>query len=1203
MELIEERKIVPIAAVISAGKSLLLNLVLNIKFLESKTDIGTKFVNILRYNPKIDKPQFYHLKVVNEKGKYIFYKDPDFEPKIGEDNIIEENKKINFVLSKLKNISYDEIFYMTEINNIGFLKDEKYMLTHDLCDIPGLSEYQEQIIIKKEDKNKEEVNDLKEKLKKGEEFGLICEPIIQSNKNPKPTNENEEDDIFYDLDIENESTYITEIYKRIKDYIDGAIIVLSVENYYFQINIEIIAKLHKVIEKKIKNFLIILNKMDLSTNPKSDIESCNGFLFNSFPKGQTFNLNMNTFIPISALQVQSELLMKESFHHLLLYYFYNYKKFNKQESLLDKIKNNKSFIDFLRDILRSVTYATKQEIESKVDELNNKDNISEINNEIKSIIQDLTIKTNEDVELNLGIKESDVEEEDDGEDFLSSLSSQRSSTINNNDINGLDPIYIIKMFYILQKEKNFSPSLSYETNELLNYFTIKDEDENENDDKDNDKIISNIDLNKQIIKELEIFYNEFKDSDTDLNQMQNSNLLPKIQKLIEYLNIYDVIFIPFFGASNAGKSTIINGIIGRDLLPTDLKECTKRGIIIRYSDVENVIKKADFIEEDFSEKKYYYLNARNNIIGKGDEQIINTLKGLNYKFNDKEEDSFYYIKTRIKLFDDLGLDKSLKQMIYLIDFPGFGTGNFFKSNICKNVISICNSFIFVSRNSVIKNKDSKTMLDSFLQTKESKQQFSSKLIKSSLFIFNNDINQSSTKENLDNGKSDIQGLIKGIEKDDIKLCFFNAKYYMNFCSTFNYFYELEKSLKNEYNIYSYKNSSFIGNKENSINTNFPQHLLDLLIEKAKSFKDKMKKSQKIDKDTESIINDFFGKIGEIGNPNKNIIIKIISFCKDNINKINFFKESNIEEFKKILKSQIKFVNDNKQEELRESINNVLSILDLFFGKNFEENKKDKQEINNFKNKMNLLKEKTQKLINNNIEENITLLNNFKANTLLLLYEKRRNLESQLKDKNYKEILNEINIQLKKSIEKLIESIKKFLDSNDSKCSELFKEIIEVINNFHKIKVETLSKYNFKAHLSHVFGDGKKDLSDEIMEEIQNRCESLSNIFSKKGFKEWFISFFSSYAYMKHVIDMVLETYSLKIEEFLKMIEKESINYLNQIIEKINYYIKASTIEFNGEQKKKWEQLCNTYEKTKTTIYEIENKNFINKQKSENIEKK
>ena len=332
--------------------------------------------------------------------------------------------------------------------------------------------------------------------------------------------------------------------------------------------------------------------MDLSTNPKLDIESCNGFLFNSFPKCQTFNLNKNTFIPISALQVQSELLMKESFKHLLLNYFYNYKKLKIQEKLMNNIKNNKSFIDYLKDILRSLIHATKQEIESKVDELNNRDNISEINDEIKSIIQDLTGKSSEDIDLNLGIKESDVEnDDDDGEDFLSSLSSQRSSTVKNNDINDLEPIYIIKMFYILQKEKIFLSSYSYETNELLNYFTIKDEDESDDNDKGIDKIISNIELNKQIIKELELFYNEFKDSDSDLEQIQKSNLLPKIEKLIEYLNIYDVIFIPFFGASNAGKSTIINGIIGRDLLPTDLKECTKRGIIIRYSDKENVYKK------------------------------------------------------------------------------------------------------------------------------------------------------------------------------------------------------------------------------------------------------------------------------------------------------------------------------------------------------------------------------------------------------------------------------------------------------------------------------------------------------------------------------------------------------------------------------------------------------------------------------------
>ncbi len=32
---------------------------------------------------------------------------------------------------------------MTEINESPFITDKQYLLTHDLCDIPGLSEYQE----------------------------------------------------------------------------------------------------------------------------------------------------------------------------------------------------------------------------------------------------------------------------------------------------------------------------------------------------------------------------------------------------------------------------------------------------------------------------------------------------------------------------------------------------------------------------------------------------------------------------------------------------------------------------------------------------------------------------------------------------------------------------------------------------------------------------------------------------------------------------------------------------------------------------------------------------------------------------------------------------------------------------------------------------------------------------------------------------
>ena len=43
--------------------------------------------------------------------------------------------------------------------------------------------------------------------------------------------------------------------------------------------------------------------------------------------------------------------------------------------------------------------------------------------------------------------------------------------------------------------------------------------------------------------------------------------------------------------------------------------------------------------------------------------------------------------------------------LYLIDFPGYVTGNIFETEIYKNIMSICNAFIFVVRNSVIKEND------------------------------------------------------------------------------------------------------------------------------------------------------------------------------------------------------------------------------------------------------------------------------------------------------------------------------------------------------------------------------------------------------------------------------------------------------------------------------------------------------------------
>ena len=718
MTKIEPRKIVPIAAKISAGKSFLLNVIYNIDFLECKAGIGTKFINIIRYNPSIDQPCFYHLKIEKYEENFIFKKDSKYETKFGKEDIINENKNLNQKLADSPEINYEEIFYMTELNEVEFIKDKEYLLTHDLCDVPGLSEYQETKT--KENKKLVYENDFEKKLLEGvEKFGIVYNKSQELNMNDKEqknieNTEKEQDDIYYEVDIEKERTYLSEVFKIIKNYIDGIIIVLSTENYYHEENFEIIAKLRKVTNKEIKNCLIILNKIDLSQNPIDDINRCKGLFIQKFPKCKTFNINLNTFIPLSAFKLKNELLMRKSFIHLLKYHFYNYLPF----VLNEKGPEGKSFIDYLKNIIfNGVNGITNEKIKEEVNELNKDKNINIINDQIKQVIRELKERYKAD-NIILGIEEKDLNYNDEEEDEDDDDSDELKST------------EIIKMIYLFYKRQKLIPPISEETNKLLNYFTVEKDNFNEtnNEIKGSDNSELNK-LNENLINEFESFAHEMKDS--KMKDEKINNLINEIAELIKFLKIYNVIFIPFLGPSNAGKSTIINGIIGKDILPTKLNECTKRGILIRYSNSDDIcIYKSDFIQKNdiFGKINYWFRsNLETDLIGKGEDVVKNTLNSLNCDYNDKEKDSFYYIKTRIKLFDDMGLNDSLKNMIYFIDFPGFGTGNrniFESKNIYMKVMSICNSFIFVVRNSVIKENTCQSKLkEIFDLAKEGKKNY------------------------------------------------------------------------------------------------------------------------------------------------------------------------------------------------------------------------------------------------------------------------------------------------------------------------------------------------------------------------------------------------------------------------------------------------------------------------------------------------
>jgi hypothetical protein len=357
--------------------------------------------------------------------------------------------------------------------------------------------------------------------------------------------------------------------------------------------------------------------------------------------------------------------------------------------------------------------------------------------------------------------------------------------------------------------------ISKETLKLLDYFKINKESQNK-EIKSFKEI--NIDLKARANKKIINHFNELSKhlEQLKINIKENKNIIDIIRQLIDYLKTYNVIFIPFLGPTNAGKTTIINGIIGKDLLPTGLRECTKRGIIIGYEDLndDNMTISNINLEKErcLNKDKFYFYNRINSIIGKGLSQVKDTLIGLNNKFPKSEKDSFYYIKTKIKLYDDLGLDKNMKKMIYLIDFPGFGTENFFENNIYKNVMTICNSFFFIVKNLKISEKNNALILNNlFFKTMDQTNIISSnKFLKSCFFIVNNEKEQATEEYDLELGKKQIQEIIKNeIEKKDIKLCFFNAEYYSNFNNYYNYFFDLNNLFKNEYkNFQEYNNNIF-----------------------------------------------------------------------------------------------------------------------------------------------------------------------------------------------------------------------------------------------------------------------------------------------------------------------------------------------------------------------------------------------------------
>jgi hypothetical protein len=547
------------------------------------------------------------------------------------------------------------------------------------------------------------------------------------------------------------------------------------------------------------------------------------------------------------------------------------------------------------------------------------------------------------------------------------------------------------------------------------------------------------------------------------------------------------------------------------------------------------------------------------------------------------------------------LEKNFKKMIYLVDLPGYGTNNIFEKEIYKKFLSISSSFIFVVKNRLIKENFTQEIVQNiFEQAKIQKKISSSLFLRFCLFIFNSENDEEIKNEELTNAKNDIISIInelKNDDKDNINICFFKAKYYLNYCNNLDYFSNIENSLMNDYKKFSlYKHNIFLypENISNKIYGTFCEYLYRELTKKIKSieFKKKFENEQKIDANIEFQTNELknlFADYPEFGDLDKikNKLDKMLSFACENINKTKELEESNINQLENSLSLQIKIVYNKLEKDIKDKIFEITSLLDdLFLKKNIFEEKNDFIKIKEFKEKISDI-EKNLNILKNNGKKKINLIIvKYKDNIFNSLIDKLPNFEEQLKSKNYKEILDEINNEIKSHLKNLNDEIIKFLDNDDEKPLELYNNASLSIKEFSYETISLEKSQKFKDHFLEAFGNKDKNLDDQIFNEIVTSCENLKNIYNKKGFKIWFLSLFSKNHKLVNITKMIIDTFIYKIDFIREKLFDEFDNYINRMITSINTRNDLVTLEFSKEQKDIWELIREMYGDARANLISI-----------------
>ena len=680
------------------------------------------------------------------------------------------------------------------------------------------------------------------------------------------------------------------------------------------------------------------------------------------------------------------------------------------------------------------------------------------------------------------------------------------------------------------------------------------------------------------LQDLKIFYEGYKKKyilqSTDKPRkysFRNRGLETNLNLISQKLEKFKYFYLPFVGMNNSGKSTIINDLIGYELLPIGQDATTKKGILIKYWDRD--YPKINKVKFEFNSGKYYFTNEA--FLGKGMEDVKKILKNINTNFSDKKDNFFYEVYTKIKFLDENKFSQKLKDKICFIDLPGYVTKyEFAKKEIHSQIIQCAELVIFVFE--ILKKGNNRESLENIIDElknifKTKGSQTNASLQHRILFI-NNIFENEDIKKDFQKTNKDFENEISQLKikaKNEImdifgktfnspKVCVINAQNYFDYAQNINKFQQIEEFLKYEKMKFNRQNENFYKGEISAkgIQKNFIKYLMAILKDEfEKANNSSILSEEKLEKEDENISKKELEKIEEIAKNYFGISKESKKFKKiiSIVSKINNIKtlykfsinlnNSYYERFSKDIMDFILYGEKIKNKNLIEDLEFILNQLNTIFFQQYKGEMPKLLKLENTEPKFEKMKFDYEKDIDELVEEMNNALEKDKNNFVNSLKKSLSNIKQNLKTEKH-------NYNQKQKVEKTDNSFVGWLKSvvnnalNDINWM-VSKEWVEVkdrikttfeneADNFIKEFKECSNKYSI--------------IVDKYYTKIENIFYDILNLFDDEQLPKDWVDELEKY-YQKN-----------KYQDFKTYVKKNIDNYNEKSLENVLEDIKLEILE-------------------------------------------